>query len=297
VDKDPGPVVQRALLKNELVRLRREAGVTQAKAADFLGWSEAKVIRVEGGKAAPNKNDLAGLLRAYGASPDRLDWLHELSQGSRRSAWWDAYRGEGINDEVIKYAGYEAGASSLRHSQNSRVPALLQTPGYAEVVTRQSTPAHLIEKVVDLRLQRRKELEKRDQSQQPEETYVLDEAVIRRHIGVTTDPMIMVEQLHHLLELGRRENINIHIVPFSSGSHFGMNEPFTVMGFEALEDVLYFDTAGRGQVVEAGDIITKYAEEFLSVLEGDEDKRPEALNSEDSRELIKEAAKEMTAEH
>jgi transcriptional regulator with XRE-family HTH domain len=295
VDNDPGPVVQRALLKNELVRLRREAGVTQATVAAKLGWSEAKVIRVEGGKAAPNKNDLDGLLKAYGVtSQDRLDRLIELSQASKRTAWWDVYRGEGINDEVIKYIGYEYGAASLRHSQNSRVPALLQTPDYAEVVTKESTPRHLVKRVVDLRLQRRKELEKRQESQRPEEIYVLDEAVIRRHIGVTRNPMIMVEQLHRLLEFGRRDNINIHVVPFKSGSHFGMYEPFTIMGFEALEDVLYFDVAGRGNVIEAGDVIMDYADRFLSTLEGDEEKRPEALNIEDSRELIKEAAKEMS---
>ena len=294
--EDQGPVVQRALLKNELVRLRAAAGLTQSKVAAAMEWSEAKVIRVEGGKTALTKNDLEALLKVYGITGQaRLDELHELSRGSKRSAWWDSYRGAGINDEILRLVGYEAGASSIRQSHNAFIPALLQTPDYAEVVTRENTPADLVEIVVRFRLQRRKDLERRDPSLSPEETYVLDEAVIRRHIGVSVDPGLMVEQLYHLIELGRRDTINIHIVPFGKGSHFGLNGPFTIMGFRSLDDVLYLESAGNGQVIQGGDRIVEYADAFFSLLEGNEDRPPEALDVEESRGLIREAAQEMLA--
>jgi hypothetical protein len=261
-----------------------------------MEWSEAKVIRVEGGKTALTKNDLEALLKVYGLTGRaRLDELHELSRGSKRSAWWDSYRGVGINDEIVRLVGYEAGASSIRQSHNAFIPALLQTPEYAEVVTRENTPADLVEIVVRFRLQRRKDLERRDPSLSPEETYVLDEAVIRRHIGVSVDPGLMVEQLYHLIELGRRDTINIHIVPFRKGSHFGLNGPFTLMGFRSLDDVLYLESAGNSQVIQGGDRIVEYADAFFSLLEGNEEKPAEALDVEESRKLIREAAQEMLA--
>ena len=39
---DQGPVVQSALLRGELVRLRRESGLTQEQVAADLGWSPSK---------------------------------------------------------------------------------------------------------------------------------------------------------------------------------------------------------------------------------------------------------------
>ncbi|MDN3353673.1 helix-turn-helix transcriptional regulator [Actinomadura sp. DC4] len=292
--EDHGPVVQRALLKNELVRLRAETGMTQSKVAAAMEWSEAKVIRVEGGKTALTKNDLEALLKVYGITGrDRMGELHDLSRGSKRTAWWDAYRGTGIRDEIIKFVGYEAGASTIRQSHNAFIPPLLQTPAYAQVVTRESMSADRVETVVRFRLQRRKELDRRDPALLPEETYVIDEAVIRRRIGVSVDPGLMVEQLYHLIALGRRDNINVHVIPFGKGSHFGLNGPFTILGFRSLDDVLYIESAGRGQVVEGGDRIVDYADAFFSLLEGGESKGPEALDAEESRKLIKAAAEEM----
>ena len=47
---DQGPVVQSALLRGELIRLRREGGLTQEQVAAQLEWSPSKLIRVEGGR-------------------------------------------------------------------------------------------------------------------------------------------------------------------------------------------------------------------------------------------------------
>lgn len=49
---DEGPVVQSALLRSELVRLRKECGLTQEQVATNLEWSPSKLIRVEGGRSA-----------------------------------------------------------------------------------------------------------------------------------------------------------------------------------------------------------------------------------------------------
>ena len=59
---DQGPVVQSALLRNELVRLRKERKMTQETVAENLEWSPSKLIRVEGGRSSITKVDLDALL-------------------------------------------------------------------------------------------------------------------------------------------------------------------------------------------------------------------------------------------
>ncbi|HET6189986.1 MAG TPA: helix-turn-helix transcriptional regulator, partial [Trebonia sp.] len=49
---DQGPVVLSALLRAELIRLRKESGLTQEAVAQNLDWSPSKLIRVEGGRSS-----------------------------------------------------------------------------------------------------------------------------------------------------------------------------------------------------------------------------------------------------
>ena len=58
---DQGPVVQSAILRSELVRLRKENGITQEQVAENLEWSASKLIRVEGGRSSITKVDLDAL--------------------------------------------------------------------------------------------------------------------------------------------------------------------------------------------------------------------------------------------
>jgi hypothetical protein len=47
---DQGPVVRSALLRGELIRLRKERGQTQEPAAAELIWSQSKLIWMESGR-------------------------------------------------------------------------------------------------------------------------------------------------------------------------------------------------------------------------------------------------------
>ena len=67
---DQGPVVQSAILRSELVRLRKEKGKTQEQVVESLEWSTSKLIRVEGGRSSISKTDLDALLRAYGVTSE-----------------------------------------------------------------------------------------------------------------------------------------------------------------------------------------------------------------------------------
>ena len=158
-----------------------------------LEWSPSKLIRVEGGRSAVTKVDLDALLTEYGVtSGAERDRLQQLNRWAREPAWWDVYRND-ISAPYLSYVGYEAGASFIRQFPGTVVPGLLQTEEYAKALTIGAVDVMKVNPVVKLRLQRQAEIAKR--TDPPYQYYVLDEAVIRRRIGIEIDPSIMPNQL------------------------------------------------------------------------------------------------------
>lgn len=287
---DQGPVVQSALLRNELVRLRKESRLTQEQVADALEWSPSKLIRIEGGRSSITKVDLDALLSAYGVTSEgRREQLQALNRGTRERAFWNKYRDD-IEPIYLNYVGLEAGAAFIRTVESSYVPGLLQTAAYAEALTRNWAGTVKVASVVGLRLERQAELAKR--SDKPRQYYVIDEAVIRRHIGVSTDPAIMPDQLRSLADKAEAgELITVRVMPFTVGAHLGLSGPFTLLEFDGgLADYLYMD-AGRTEYANliAGDDprVWQCRDEFEELVE-------RALPADKSIELIRTAAESMS---
>ncbi len=286
---DQGPVVQSALLRSELVRLRKEKGMTQEQVAQNLEWSASKLIRVEGGRSSITKVDLDALLQQYGlTSESQRERLQGLNRGARAGGWWDAYRND-VPAAYLSYVGYEAGAATIRQFPGTVVPGLLQTPGYAEVLTALSVEPVRVAPVVRLRLQRQAELARRQLP--PRQFYVLDEAVIRRHVGITKDPAIMPAQLIRIADRARDdERVTVRVIPFGVGEHVGLSGPFTLLEFDgSLPDLLYLD-AGRGiidLISGSNERVAEFADNFEKLLES-------ALPADESVAFIRSAAEEMS---
>lgn len=286
---DQGPVVQSALLRSELVRLRKEKALTQEQVAAELEWSPSKLIRVEGGRSSITKVDLDALLTRYGVTSESIrERLQAQNRGARERGWWDKYRDD-IRPTYLDYVGFEAGASFIRQFQSGFVPGLLQTPQYAEAVTVNSVDAVRVKSAVGLRLERQAELAKRQD--RPRQYYVLDESVIRRHVGISKDPAIMPDQLREIAARAAEDDlVTVRIMPFTAGAHRGLSGPFTLLEFEGeLPDVLYID-AGRVEfatMVQGGDQVAEYRDDF-EILLGD------ALRADESIELIRSVAEEMS---
>ncbi|HEX5301909.1 MAG TPA: helix-turn-helix transcriptional regulator [Streptosporangiaceae bacterium] len=287
---DQGPVVQSALLRGELVRLRRESGFTQEQVAAQLEWSPSKLIRVEGGRSAITKVDLDALLSRYGVTSESTrERLQSLNRGARERGWWDKYR-EDVSPTYLNYVGFEAGAAFIRQFQSGFLPGLLQTVEYAEAVTVNSVDAVRVAAIVGLRRQRQSELAKRDP--RPRQYYVVDEAAIRRHVGIAKDPGIMPTQLREIADKAEQDElVTVRVIPFEAGAHRGMSGPFTLLEFDGgLPDLLYID-AGRDEFASMvqGDAprISEYRADFEILLE-------DALTAERSVELIRSVAEAMS---
>jgi transcriptional regulator with XRE-family HTH domain len=286
---DQGPVVQSMLLRGELVRLRKDSGLTQEQVAGTLEWSASKLIRVEGGRSSITKVDLDALLTAYRVtSESRREQLQSLNRGARDRAWWDSYKDD-VSSAYLNYVGLEAGAAFVRQFQLGFIPGLLQTEEYARAVTRVgSVEPSKVDLLVRLRMTRQSELARR--SAPPRQYFVIDEAVIRRHIGIRKDRAIMPAQLRHIADKAERDElVTVRVIPFGTGAHPGLFGPFTLLEFGGdLPDVLYLD-AGRGDfnVISGNDPqVAAYADDFENLLE-------DALPADKSIEFIRGVAEEM----
>jgi transcriptional regulator with XRE-family HTH domain len=286
---DQGPVVQSALLRGELVRLRKDRGLTQQQVAGQLEWSPSKLIRVEGGNSSITKVDLDALLTQYGVtSESQRERLQALNKGAKERGWWDSYKDD-VTSEYLSYVGFEAGAAFIRQFQMGVVPGLLQTADYAEVVIAvgQVDPDK-VASLVRLRMQRQSELAQR--SVPPRLYFVLDEGVIRRHVGITRNRAIMPDQLRSIADRAEQDNLlTVRVIPFDAGAHPGLIDPFTLIEFEAgLPDILFLD-ANRSFFTVAGDDpqVARYAEDFEELIE-------DALSAEESIKLMRSVAEDMS---
>lgn len=264
--------------------------MTQEQVARQLEWSPSKLIRVEGGKNAITRTDLQALLGVYDVTSEgRQERLQSLARGAREPAWWNTYRGE-LDAGFLNYVAYAAGAAYIRQFHGTVVPGLIQTPEYAEVLStgKASERARIL--AAKLRIQRQEELAKRQNP--PRQHYIIDEAVIRRHVGIKVDPAIMPAQLTRIADAAENDDlVTVRVIRFSAGAHMGLDGPFSLLEFDGdLDDVLYLEARPGASVMITGedDRITEYRDTFELLLE-------HALPADASIELIRQAAEDLMA--
>jgi transcriptional regulator with XRE-family HTH domain len=286
---DQGPIVQSALLRSDLIRLRKDRDLTQQTVADALEWSPSKLIRVEGGRSSITKTDLDALLNYYDVRSDtQRERLQALNRGAREPGWWADFRDQ-LSPTYLSYVGYEAGAAYLRQFHGAVVPGLLQTLEYAAELTAPGLTPLGSAPAVRLRMRRQQELAKRDHP--PRESYVIDEAVIRRHVGIDQDPAIMPNQLRHIADVAEAgDRVTVRVIPFSAGAHEGMFGPFTLLEFDGdLSDVLYLEWRRAAAALVTGEDsqISECAVAFESLVE-------RSLSPAASVKLIRRVAEEIS---
>jgi hypothetical protein len=75
-------------------------------------------------------------------------------------------------------------------------------------------------------------------------TAMIEESILDRPIGGENAPLVMREQLRHLIDLSGRDNVEILVLPTAVGRHDGLEGRFTVLHF--------IDAEGRKQAQSIG---------------------------------------------
>jgi transcriptional regulator with XRE-family HTH domain len=269
-------------LGQELRRLRELKGMTAEEVAERLLVSQSKISRLENGRRSISQRDVRDLCGVYEVEDQRVvDSLMQMAKDSRQQGWWHAFG----DVPYSVYIGLETDAASLRVYDPQVVPGLLQTRPYAEALIAGALPettAADIEKRVQVRLRRQERI---SAPESPLRLWtVLDESALRRVVG---NRSLMREQLEHLVEQSQLPHVTVQVIPFDMGAHPGLNGQYAILEFPDASDssVVYIEGVTSDLYLEKPADVQKYSVMY-------EHLRAQALNVEQSRQLIEKIAKE-----
>jgi hypothetical protein len=167
---------------------------------------------------------------------------------------------------------------------------MVHNRGYARAVAAATLEDQSkVDAAVDIRMRRQEEKDRR--TPPPFELYLVDEAAIRRRVGMPDDQAVMPTQLRELAaRVKDDERLTVRIIPFIVGAHMGLTGPFILLEFEAgLPDILYIDMGKNGISMVGGDEprVARYRDAFETLLD-------QALPAGESIDLLLAAADEMS---
>ncbi|MFC9843912.1 helix-turn-helix domain-containing protein [Streptomyces sp. NPDC060223] len=254
------PTVRSRRLGTALRRYRQAAKLDQPRAAEVIASSQARISRVESGHATPRVIEVRLLLDAYGVTDREVrDKLEELAKYSKNRGWWLEHA-EHLRPDYLDHIALEDDASYIRQWQPVLVPGLLQTPAYAEAVIAAGpyyVAPELISQLVKVREGRQAKIGEGGASY----TAILWEAVVA-HPLVSAE--IHREQLAAILEVGKRKNITVQVLPFSAGVLAASTSAFSSFSFDSeptVEAVTLENLRGTS-VLEAPEDLGAYSNAY-----------------------------------
>ncbi|MER5748842.1 helix-turn-helix transcriptional regulator [Streptomyces sp. NPDC002088] len=278
---EPAPTLLKMLVGVQLAGFREDAGLAQDQAARALGFSGAKLSRIESGKGRrpPTERDVRALLELYGTDAYEASVLLKLLQRAGEPGWWQRYDKRLMPEWFDRLVGLQEAAATIRTFEIQYVPGLLQTPAYTRAVVERglpNVPAGEVQRRVELRMRRAQLLSRADA---PQLWAIVDESVLLRVLG---DRAVMREQLAHLLEMAQRPHVTVQVVPLDVTHASAPAIPITYLRFGGLDlpDVVYLEHIRSANFLEDRD----ETEEYRLALDRLAD---EALDPRDSLRLLR----------
>lgn len=273
---EPAPTLLKMLVGVQLAGIREDFGLSQDQAARAVGFSAAKLSRIESGKGRrpPVEGDVRALLELYKTDGHEAQVLLQLLRRAGEPGWWQRYDKRLMPEWFDRLVGLQEAATVIRTFEIQYVPGLLQTPAYTQAVVERglpTAPAREVQRRIELRTRRRELLERADA---PQLWAVVDESVLLRVLGGRE---VMREQLQYLVDMAQLPHVTVQIVPLDVTNASAPAMPITYLRFGGLElpDIVYLEHIKSAAFLEDRD----ETEEYRLALDrlGDE-----ALNPRDS---------------
>jgi transcriptional regulator with XRE-family HTH domain len=252
-----------------LGRLREAAGfVTQEAAAARLNYGHDTISRWETGAVVPDENQIRRLLDEYGVTG--------VSRENTLTMWRLARKAKGpIREFFAKYFAEELEAAFLRMWGLLMVPGGLQTREYAHAMfLLGGLDEDEAAEQTELRMKRRTRVDGPDPAHV---SALIHERALYFRVGT---PETMIEQLTDLLELSRRRNVVIQVVP-DEGYFSGAEGAFQVASGPGISDIVDMETV-QDYVTDEPGAVGKVIALFQEI-------HGYARNVTESRNLIMEA--------
>ena len=262
-DEAYGATVAKRRLSRRLLQLRVQSGYTANHVCDMLNWGRGKVGRFEANQwKRPEMSDIRDLLRIYNVDEGEREQLEELAIQARARPWWRDYSDIFENE----FPGFENDASRIRVFMPLVLPGLLQSQDYAEAFIRTGPrPPSWRRKALDTRL-RRQEILSRPGDTAATLTAVITEASLRYQWGSRSERR---DQIEHLIDMGRRPNIDLRIQRFADGPPPGLSSAINIFDFAEGEPSIAFTETDFAVVeVNEPDQMGRYIQSFEKAVDG-----------------------------
>ncbi len=261
----PGGLAQR------LRSMRKAAKLTGDQLAGRLGWSRAKVPKIENGHQLPSEQDVIDWVAASG-QPDEAaeELLTLLSQGRAEHRQWKQRLRHGHAAVQTEWDTLVRQAKVIRNFEIVFIPGLLQTPEYTryrmlEAVRNYGAAEDGVDAAVAAKMRRQEVLYEPGRSFE----FIISEAALR--IGACPRDA-MIGQLDRLNVLSQLPNITLGIIPLGAQLPVMPQNPFIILG-----DTVRAETFGSLVTVTGNeaDTYSRFADALMA----------EALTGDDARRL------------
>jgi transcriptional regulator with XRE-family HTH domain len=273
---DLSPTIRQRELGIRLREFRTAKGLTVEDVARELLCSPTKVSRAETGARRATLRDVRDLCQLYGVDSETSAELMKLAREARQPGWWTRYD----DLRIAPLIGMEQAATAITAFVMYYVPGLLQTEDYARAIIKGIAPKigeDILSQRVEARMMRQKRLQ---EPKPPKYRALVDEAVLRRHVG---GPAVMRAQLDKVLSLIREERVAVQVIPYEIGAYGATDSNFVYLEFAntLLPDLVFVEGLVSQLYLGRPDELERYRE-ALDYL------RDEALNPRDSAKKIEE---------
>ncbi|TDX84953.1 helix-turn-helix domain-containing protein [Amycolatopsis arida] len=246
------------------MRLNRQVSTTVL--ARRLGWSQARVSRIERAVAYAKPADVEAWCRELGADPDQRRHLAAIAE--RLAAQLTEWRRElapGRRRKQQELRDLEAAASVVRVFSGDVIPGLAQTRDYARVMFTQGREGVTderedIDDVLDARMARH------DVMRTKHVELLMSESAIRRQL-LPAGPWRA--QLDHLADLAVTPNVRLGVLPFAAAAREPVHQyhGYAILGDPDADDtaVALVETVTRALTVRDPQEITTYRDHFTKL--------------------------------
>ena len=284
----PSPPVAAWELGVRLREARERAGFDSAGAAEIVAVTQNYISNVEHGRRRIAEDKLLVLLHAYGIRGRQQDSALSLRRACEGRGWWSDYS-RVFGTDMVRFFGFEHGASDVWTYEGNLISGLLQTEDYARAVL-SSDSANVRASEIEPRLAARMHRQSRLTGDDPVNlTVLLAESALYQQVG---GPRVLAGQLERLLYLVEMlpTNLDVRIIPFTAGAHAALGgSTLHLFSFPSarLVRLAWNETITSLNLVESPERVQQYSAAFGEALGLSADR-------EDSERIIRRAIRHIT---
>ena len=246
--------------------------------AETLGMHHSTISRWERGDTMPDEADTAALHAIYGVTGEERDRLVGIARHDTIPDWV----APGIGRQLAAVIEYERRAERITEVNPLLIPGLLQTRDYAlALMLSIGTPVGQAEQDTIIRMGRQNVLTSRRPAKY---LAVIGEQAVRYP---PCDDVVAADQLHHLLMVSERPNVEIRIVPMDRRQYsIALEGRFILMEFPRDNPVVYVESYCSSSTLTNPSAVDSYKEAVAAI-------RAAALTAAESASCLKAIVHEM----